>query len=156
MNGRIVVQETGATATNTPAPTNTPVPPTNTPAPTSTPIPLTTVVAHVSLPLVAKTGGVGSGEVAVYQGTFYPKTITVKAGTTVHWVDQATSHTVTSDATKPDGTRLFNSDTVYPDGIKPGQEYAVTFSEPGTYAYFCEFHGAPGGVGHAGTVVVTS
>lgn len=107
------------------------------------------------LPIAARSGGLGSGDVAVYPATFYPRTLTVRAGTTVRWFDQGTIHTVTSDATRPDGTRLFNSDAVYPEGIRPGQEYAVTFADPGTYPYFCQLHGAPGGVGHSGTIVVT-
>ncbi len=32
--------------------------------------------------------------------------------------------------------------------------YQFTFNTPGTYQYFCEIHGAPGGVGMSGTVVV--
>ena len=32
--------------------------------------------------------------------------------------------------------------------------YAYTFTEPGTYPYFCRYHGDVGGVGMAGTIVV--
>jgi plastocyanin len=116
--------------------------------------PLPTVVPgqpRLHVPVVADNGGIGSGDVAIWQGTFFPKVLEVPVGKTVVWHDQATSHTVTSEALKPDGTPLFDSG---PDGLRPGQEFAFTFIQPGTYPYYCRFHGAPGGVGHAGTIVV--
>jgi plastocyanin len=149
MTGRVVVQ--AAEPTNTPTATVTPGP-TNTP--TATPRPLPTVVPgqpRLHVPVVADNGGIGSGDVAIWQGTFFPKVLEVPVGKTVVWHDQATSHTVTSEALKPDGTPLFDSG---PDGLRPGQEFAFTFIQPGTYPYYCRFHGAPGGVGHAGTIVV--
>jgi plastocyanin len=35
-----------------------------------------------------------------------------------------------------------------------GKSYSYTFKKPGTYAYYCTFHGSPGG-GQHGTIVVT-
>ena len=96
------------------------------------------------IPLSVDNGGAGSGDVAVYQGTFFPRTLEVAAGTRVVWHDQATSHTVTSDQ-----PGLFDSGT-----LTPGREFAYTFTQPGTYPYHCTIHGAPGGVGHSGTVIV--
>jgi plastocyanin len=146
MTGNITVLQ--AVATNTP--TSTPQPsatPTSTPLPTNTPAPVPTPAPgqfRMFVALVADNGGIGSGNVAVYQGTFFPKTLEVAAGTRVVWHDQATQHTVTSDQ------GLFHSGI-----LSPGQEFAFTFAEPGTYPYHCTLHGAPGGQGHSGTVIVS-
>ncbi len=53
-------------------------------------------------------------------------------------------HTVTAD----DGS--FDSGT-----LNGGQSFSYTFEQPGEYPYYCALHGAPGGVGMAGTVTVT-
>jgi hypothetical protein len=36
-----------------------------------------------------------------------------------------------------------------------GDTYSRTFQQPGSFPYYCTFHGAPGGEGMSGTVVVT-
>jgi len=65
--------------------------------------------------------------VSAYDGYFYPADITVPSGTTVVWTNEGElPHTVTAH----DGS--FASGTLY-----PGQSYAVTFYEPGTYTYQC-------------------
>ncbi len=75
---------------------------------------------------------------------FEPKSLTVTAGTTVVWTATgALPHTVTSD------TGQFGSGT-----LNTGNTFQFTFSQPGTYAYYCQFHGTSGGVGMSGTVVV--
>jgi uncharacterized membrane protein YozB (DUF420 family) len=38
--------------------------------------------------------------------------------------------------------------------LDPGGSASVTFDQPGTYPYYCELHGASGGQGMAGTIVV--
>jgi LPXTG-motif cell wall-anchored protein len=75
---------------------------------------------------------------------FAPKMITVNVGDTVVWknVGQA-EHTVTAD----DGS--FDS-----DDLEAGQEFSFTFNTAGTFPYYCKYHGAKGGSGMAGTVVV--
>ena len=37
-----------------------------------------------------------------------------------------------------------------------GQNYSFTFTKPGTYAYYCEYHGNKNGLGMAGTILVTA
>jgi plastocyanin len=77
--------------------------------------------------------------------TYTPKTLTVKAGTTVEWVNESNGrHTVEAD----DGS--FKSDT-----MAAGGKYEHTFDKPGKYPYHCMFHGEKGGKDMAGTVVVT-
>jgi plastocyanin len=62
--------------------------------------------------------------------TFAPARLTVKAGTTVTWRNEDDiPHTVTS------ATRLFKSKALDTD-----DSFSFTFSEPGTYEYFCSLH----------------
>ena len=75
---------------------------------------------------------------------FNPKEVTVPAGATVEWIDEVGRHTVEAD----DGS--FKSDTLTANG-----KYEHTFNEPGTYPYFCTFHGDKHGVDMAGVVKVT-
>jgi plastocyanin len=76
---------------------------------------------------------------------FDPKTLTVKQGTTIIFINHDNAkHTVTSDSGKFDS-----------GDINPGQSYPLKMDEAGTYPYFCVFHGDKGGVDMAGTIVVT-
>ena len=75
---------------------------------------------------------------------FTPKTLTVKAGTTVEWVNEAGRHTVESD------TGAFKSET-----LGDGGRYEFKFDKPGSYPYHCSFHGDKGGKDMAGKIVVT-
>ena len=68
--------------------------------------------------------------VPIYGGTYHPKVLTVRTGTTINWVNRAPdSHTVTSV------NRLFNSGI-----IKHGGHYKVTFTKTGIYRYYCTLH----------------
>jgi hypothetical protein len=73
-----------------------------------------------------------------------PPTLTVPVGSTVTWVNIGTTpHTATAD----DGS--------FDILLNPGESLGYTFATPGSYAYYCQFHGAPGGVvGMVGTIVV--
>jgi hypothetical protein len=57
--------------------------------------------------------------------------------------DGGEQHTITAD----DGS--FDSGL-----INPGDTFAQTFDAPGTYLCYCQIHGAPGGIGIAGVVLV--
>ena len=62
--------------------------------------------------------------------TFAPARLTVKAGTTVTWRNEDDiPHTVTSAA------RLFKSKALDTD-----DSFSFTFTQPGTYEYFCSLH----------------
>ena len=62
--------------------------------------------------------------------TFTPARLTLRAGTTVTWRNEDDiPHTVTSAA------RLFKSSTLDTDDT-----YSFTFTEPGSYEYFCSLH----------------
>jgi plastocyanin len=100
----------------------------------------------VTLPETGMDEG-SSNEVTVMikDGSFLEKDITVKAGTTVTWImDASFTHTVTAD----DGS--FDS-----GNLTDGQTFSYTFNEVGDFPYYCTFHGGPGGVDMAGSVTVT-
>lgn len=75
---------------------------------------------------------------------FSPKTVRIKAGGTVTWKAKEGSHTVKAD----DGS--FASGT-----IAAGQSFSRKFDKPGTYNYYCSFHGGTGGHDMAGKIIVT-
>lgn len=92
-------------------------------------------------------GGVTSGRtltIAMHGQAFGPELDTVTVGSTVTWTNQdGFEHTTTSDA------GLWESGVVV-----SGQSFQHTFTDTGAYPYHCRIHGASGGVGMAGTVVV--
>jgi plastocyanin len=78
---------------------------------------------------------------------FEPTQVTIQAGETVEWV-------------WPAGSMAHN---VVPDGDDPAtsgalangpKEYSFTFTTAGTYDFYCANHGALGGIGMSGTVIV--
>jgi plastocyanin len=80
---------------------------------------------------------------------FSPAAVQVQPGQAVTWVWDAgtTGHNVTPDAAIPAperGTSLFGAP----------HSYTYTFTQPGTYRYYCLAHGGPDGVGMSGVVIV--
>jgi plastocyanin len=62
--------------------------------------------------------------------SFSPATVTVPAGTTVRWTNaDDIPHTIVSD------DKSFKSKTLDTD-----EQFAYTFSKPGTYSYYCGLH----------------
>jgi plastocyanin len=74
---------------------------------------------------------IAAGSGAPSNGQFcVPASFTVKAGTTVTWVNRDTTpHTVTSTSGVYDSGNM--------DG---GAVYKFTFTKPGTYEYVCTYH----------------
>ncbi|MRS04355.1 hypothetical protein EG832_14240 [bacterium] len=69
-------------------------------------------------------------EVEIEDFAYVPATITVKVGTTVTWTNKDTvRHTVTADS------GLFDSGL-----FGKGESFSYTFTEAGTYSYFCIPH----------------
>ena len=84
-------------------------------------------------------------EVEVLDSEYQPEEVEVSAGTTVVWTHTGSlPHTVTAD----DGT--FDS-----GDMSSGDTFEYTFEEPGTYPYYCVYHGSEGGVGMSGVITVT-
>jgi plastocyanin len=89
--------------------------------------------------------GAATVTVAMDNFVFVPKTLQVKKGTTVVFVNHdSAKHTVTSDSGKFDS-----------GDIGPGATYTFQFNEVGQFPYYCRFHGDKGGVDMAGVIVVT-
>jgi plastocyanin len=77
---------------------------------------------------------------------FHPERLTIKAGTTVTWINRdPVFHTVTSD------TNVFQSGM-----LAVGQAYSYTFDQPGTYPYYSKKSGGPGGEGMSGVIIVVA
>jgi plastocyanin len=69
-------------------------------------------------------------QVVVENFSFQPGTLTVKAGTTVTWVNHDDEpHTVNEN------NKTFKSGTLDTDA-----KFSYKFTSPGTYAYFCSLH----------------
>ena len=77
---------------------------------------------------------------------FSPKTLTIKVGDTVEWVndDQQNLHNATTDKNAtdipkaiqmPKGAKPFNSGL-----MTPGNHFSYRFTVPGTYRYVCVPH----------------
>lgn len=81
---------------------------------------------------------------SMLDSVFAPAVLRVPAGTTLVWQnDGEFPHTATADS------GFFDSGT-----LQSGESFEFTFDNPGTFDYYCELHGAAGGVGMAGTIVV--
>ena len=64
------------------------------------------------------------------QFTFLPQRITVKAGTTVTWINEDdVPHTIVSSS------KVFKS-----KALDTADKFSFTFTTPGTYDYFCSLH----------------
>ena len=89
------------------------------------------ISATCSLPL--KPGVGGSTLVAIRNFAFLPNAVTVKAGSSVTWLNcepaGTPSHTTTSDQGVWDSPLL-----------APGDAFTQTFDTPGVFPYFCTVH----------------
>lgn len=75
--------------------------------------------------------------VSIQNLSFNPGNLTVSAGTTVRWTNNDNvAHTVTSGS-PGNQTGLFDS-----GNLPPGGTFEFTFSETGTFNYFCTLHPA--------------
>ena|SRR5713226_5387479 len=83
-----------------------------------------------------------------------PANLTITHGATVTWTNgDPFAHTVTSSSTSAEA---FNSPSAAQGGIASGGTFSHTFNTPGTFNYFCQFHGADGSppTGMHGTITV--
>ncbi|RUL72878.1 cupredoxin domain-containing protein [Dyella choica] len=70
-------------------------------------------------------------QVAIQNFAFAPKTLVVPAGTRVVWTNRDDeAHVITSAGALFASSKALDADDTY----------AVTFSKPGTYAYYCSIH----------------
>jgi len=91
------------------------------------------LIAMVALLLagpVAAPAQMESPQVEIRAHGFSVPSLTVKAGTTVTWINHDDdAHTVTSTA------NAFRS-----PGLDTAETFSFTFTQPGTYEYFCTLH----------------
>jgi plastocyanin len=96
----------------------------------------------------ADTSAANSSQVICKNNKFDPSTLTVKAGTTVTWVNKdGYVHTVTSGTSPNDRSGLFDS-----GNINSGGTFSFKFDKAGTYDYFCIPHFS---LGMIGKIIVT-
>lgn len=70
-------------------------------------------------------------EIQIEKFAYSPSTLTIKVGNTIKWTNlDSAPHTVTSSS----GNELASS------RLSQGQSYSHTFSQAGTYAYYCTYH----------------
>ena len=87
-------------------------------------------IAAAAIPLPTVAARAADLEVKIDNFTFAPQRLTVKAGTTVTWINEDDiPHTIASS------TKLFKSKALDTD-----DKFSFTFSTPGTYDYFCSLH----------------
>jgi plastocyanin len=93
-------------------------------------IALTAAVLAAAATFPAASVKAADTEVKVDSFTFAPQRTTVKAGTTVTWINEDDiPHTVASAA------KLFKS-----KALDTKDTFSFTFTTPGTYEYFCSLH----------------
>jgi len=68
---------------------------------------------------------------SIHNFTFTPQTLTVKAGTTVTWINK-------DDI--PHGLASSNNAFKKSGALDTDDSYSFTFTTPGTYQYFCYLH----------------
>jgi plastocyanin len=79
--------------------------------------------------------------------SFTSRDVTINQGETVTWTNSQGTHNVVFEGSQPAFPPSPPNAGVWP--------YTRSFDTPGTFRYYCEPHGGPGGVGMAGTVTVT-
>ena len=119
----------------------------------SAPMRLARLVVALALAFISLGGSVpdrshahGTDYISIAAGDDYfdAELMRVPVGTTVEWTNVGRDpHTVTADDGSFDSGRMV-----------AGAEYRHTFDRAGVYRYYCVYHGAPGGIGMAGIVVV--
>jgi plastocyanin len=83
-----------------------------------------------SLVAVARPAAAEEAAVKIDNFTFVPQRVTVKAGTTVTWINEDDiPHTIASTA------KTFRSKVMDTE-----DKFSFTFTTPGTFEYFCSLH----------------
>jgi plastocyanin len=96
----------------------------------------------VAVPGVARAAPIT--QVSAEDDFFEQEVVRVPAGAVIQWTNEGRNpHNVIAD----DGG--FRSPTIDAD-----QTFSQTFPRPGAYRYFCSFHGARGGIGMSGVILV--
>jgi plastocyanin len=96
----------------------------------------------------------GEHLVVVSDFSFAPAEVVVRPGDSVTWRNQGTAHNVTAE----DGSFRCSRgcDGAGGNGELSAEAWSFTrsFPQAGVVAYYCQSHGAPGGIGMTGRIVV--
>jgi plastocyanin len=106
----------------------------------------TIVLAAAAAALAAPATAAGAEVTATSSDTFSPSTVTIPVGDSVTWRNAGGFHNVKFD----DGSFEEPSEPSFAMWTVGPRR----FDQPGTFRYYCEYHGGPGGFGMAGRVVV--
>ena len=88
--------------------------------------------AGTAQPETTVTATSGTPVVTIHDFAFTPKTLVIKAGMKVKFVQEDTvTHNVIGAAA---------SSFIHSPVLNKGQSYTVTFSKPATYSYICSIH----------------
>ena len=90
--------------------------------------------------------------------TFSPSSLAINAGDTVTFQNGGGAHNVASDPGSVTAFRCANGcDGAGGNGNPSSASWSATVAFPtaGTVRYFCEVHGAPGGIGMAGRITIS-
>jgi plastocyanin len=102
------------------------------------------IAAFLVVPATTSFAQPAPASVSVSGTSFLPATIHVTTGGSVQWTNTSEdTHTVTAD----DGS--FDS-----GDVAPGATFSTSFDTPGTYTYYCQYHGGPELDGMAATIIV--
>src|SRR5262245_45926605 len=116
---------------------------------------VTSVLLGAFLLMLGAAGPALAASVSVVDNVFGPKVVTIRVGESVTWSSSgANPHTVTADSGAFDSSP--SCPTTLSSCLHSGDSYTHAFSSIGTFPYHCKIHGASGGIGMAGVVVVTA
>lgn len=94
-------------------------------------------------------------QVVVDNFSFTPANLTIQVGDTVTWTNEGGTHNVSADDGSFRCADGCDSTGGNGDPAPAGWSFTLTFDEPAELiGYHCEPHGAPGGVGMAGSITV--
>jgi plastocyanin len=102
------------------------------------------LLSATALQAAATVSAQSAATIHMNSDSFDQTQVQIAAGQTVVWMNgKGLVHTVTAD----DGS--FDSGDMH-----IGDQFSMEFDTPGTYAYYCTYHGDVGGVGMSGVIVV--
>ena len=106
------------------------------------------LLAGCTAPAPTSNPSTNAKEIILKDVAFSPKELTIPAGTTVKWVNkEEMPHDVT-------GKEKAWQSTGGMGAMKMGMSYSKTFTEPGTYEYYCTLHSSGPGNGMSGKIIV--
>jgi plastocyanin len=86
-------------------------------------------------------GGVASASVSIMNTAYSPSNVSIKAGGSVQWTNHdATTHSVTADATGGFDSNLIGTMPDPYGGMTAGGTFKQNFPSAGTFTYHCTYH----------------